>query len=173
MNKPLNLVIILSFIFLISCKAMKPEKVDTRNTPINAQERARKNVNEGQGTSLKSILGNRGSTRFEFSTSNPMWRASLEVLDFLPLTTVDYAGGMIITDWYSEQNNNESIKLTVRFLGNEVRTENLKIIVHKKNCKNANSCTVTLLKNSAINNELLASIIRIAAKMENDSKKKK
>ena len=173
MNKSINLIVLLLFTFLISCKAMKPEKVDTRKTPINAADRARKNVNEGQGTSLKDIIGNRGQTRFEFSTSNPMWRASLEVLDFLPLTTVDYAGGMIITDWYSEQNNNESIKLTVRFLGNEVRTENLKIIVHKKNCKNGNNCTVALLKNSAINNELLASIIRIAAKMENDSKKKK
>ena len=64
-----------------------------------------------------------------------MWRASLETLDFLPLTTVDYSGGMIITDWYSENNNNnESIKITVRFLSNEIRSDSLKLIVHKKNC---------------------------------------
>ena len=61
-----------------------------------------------------------------------MWRASLEILDFLPLTTVDYSGGMIITDWYSENSSNESIKITVRFLANEVRADSLKIIVHKK-----------------------------------------
>ena len=47
-----------------------------------------------------NILGG-SKTTYEFSTSNPMWRASLEVLDFIPLSTVDYSGGMIITDWYS------------------------------------------------------------------------
>ena len=35
-----------------------------------------------------------------------MWRASLEILDFLPLTTVDYSGGMIITDWYTDNHGN-------------------------------------------------------------------
>ena len=105
-------------LFFSSCKALKPEKVDTREVSTNAQERARKNVNEGQGISLKDIVGGRG-TNFEFSTSNPMWRASLEILDFLPLSTVDYSGGMIITDWYSEDNANEAIKITVRFLANQ------------------------------------------------------
>jgi hypothetical protein len=72
--------------------------------------------------------------RMNLATSNPMWRASLEILDFLPLTTVDYSGGIIITDWYSDNGNNDSIKITVRFLSNEIRSDNLKIIVHKKNC---------------------------------------
>ena len=48
------------------------------------------------------MIGVGSKTTYEFSTSNPMWRASLEVLDFIPLSTVDYSGGMIITDWYSE-----------------------------------------------------------------------
>ena len=64
-----------------------------------------------------------------------MWRASLEILDFLPLSTVDYSGGLIISDWYSDGNANESIKITIRFLDNEVRSENLKISVHQKVCK--------------------------------------
>ena len=94
-----------------------------------------KNVEEGRGASIKRNIGNRGKTNYEFSTSNPMWRASLEILDFLPLTTVDYSGGMIITDWYSDNSKfNESIKITIRFLSNEVRSDSLKIIVHKKNC---------------------------------------
>ena len=91
------------------------------------------------------MLGRVGKTTYEFSTSNPLWRASLEILDFLPLTTVDYSGGMIITDWYSESNSNESIKITVRFLGNEVRTENLKVIVHKKVCSTGTSCKTSLI----------------------------
>ena len=73
-----------------------------------------------------------------FASSNPMWRASLEILDFLPMTTVDYSGGMIISDWYTGDStkNNESIKITIRFLSNEVRSDSLKIIVHKKKCSN-------------------------------------
>ena len=83
-------------LFLLSCEAIKPKKVNTREVPTNAQERARKNIEQGKGTSLKSIVRG-GETTYQFSTSNPMWRASLDILDFLPLTTVDYSGGMIIT----------------------------------------------------------------------------
>ena len=159
-------------LLILSCDAIKPKKVNTRETPINAQERARKNVSEGRGTSLKDLVGGRGTT-FEFSTSNPMWRASLEILDFLPFSTVDYSGGMIITDWYSESNSNDSIKITVRFLANEVRSDSLKISVHKKECKSNMSCRTNLLKNSTIGNELRTSIIRKAAILERESKDNK
>ena len=91
MLKKLVLFSILS-LFLTSCEAFKPKKVNTRDVPINAEERARKNIKEGRGVSLKGIMGGGGSTNYEFSTSNPLWRASLEILDFLPLTTVDYSG---------------------------------------------------------------------------------
>ena len=159
-------------LLILSCDAIKPKKVNTRETSVNAQERARKNVNEGRGTSLKDLIGSRGTT-YEFSTSNPMWRASLEILDFLPFSTVDYSGGMIITDWYSENNSNDAIKITVRFLANEVRSDSLKISVHKKECKSDMNCKTNLLKNSTIGNELRTSIIRKAAILERESKDKK
>ena len=159
-------------LLILSCDAIKPKKVNTRETPINAQERARKNVQEGRGTSLKDLVGGRGTT-YEFSTSNPMWRASLEILDFLPFSTVDYSGGMIITDWYSENNSNDAIKITVRFLDNEIRADSLKISVHKKECKSNMNCRTNLLKNSTIGNELRTSIIRKAAILERESKDKK
>ena len=171
MLKNIIIFVIIS-LFFSSCKALKPEKVDTRKVPTNAQDRARQNVNEGQGISLKDIVGGRG-TNFEFSTSNPMWRASLEILDFLPLSTVDYSGGMIITDWYSEDNANEAIKITVRFLANEVRTESLKVRVHKKTCTSDQNCKIILLKQNKISEELLTSIIRKAAELEKQSSKKK
>jgi hypothetical protein len=103
-----------------------------------------------------------------------MWRASLELLDFLPLTTVDYSGGIIITDWYSDNNNfNESIKITVRFLNNEIAANNIKIIVHQKKCVQLQKCVVKEL-NSAIKQELAKSILKKAAlfKIENQNKKK-
>ena len=66
--------------------------------PDGADAKARKNINEGKGVSLGGLVKNRGrgATTYEFSTSNPMWRASLEIL-VSPLTTVDYSNGMIIT----------------------------------------------------------------------------
>ena len=147
-------------------------KTDTRKVPINSQERARKNIEEGRGAGISNIL-KRGGTNFEFSSSNPLWRSSLEILDFLPLNTVDYSGGMIISDWYSESTNNESLKITIRFLSNEVRSDSLKIIVHKKDCGSNQNCKITLLGNSAIVNELRSSIVRKAAVLEKENKKKK
>ena len=104
-----------------------------------------------------------------------MWRASLEVLDFIPLTTVDYSGGMIITDWYSDNSSkgSESLKITVRFMSNEVRSDSLKILVHKKSCSSIENCAVALLpNNSNLNTELLSVILRKAANIETQSKKK-
>ena len=146
-----------------------------RERPVNAQERARQNVEQGKGVSINKMLKRRENTNFQFSSSNPLWRASLETLDFLPMTTVDYAGGMIISDWYSDNtaSSNESIKITIRFLSNEVRSNSLKIIVHKKICKNISSCNTSILENSAISQELITTIVRKAALMEKADKEKK
>ena len=107
-------------------------------------------------------MGNvRKGTNFEFSSSNPMWRASLETLDFLPLTTVDYSGGVIITDWYSEDvNNRDSIKITIRFLSNEIRSDSVKIIVHKKTCDNNLNCAKNVVTSNLIKDELRSTILR-------------
>ncbi len=156
--------------FLNSCGGFK--KVDQRKMPDGAFAKARKNVEEGKGVTLGNLIKKGGSTNYEFSTSNPMWRASLEILDFLPLSTVDYSGGIIITDWYSENNSDESIKISIRFLSNEVRSDNLKIIVHKKKCSSATNCITTQLGNNEISNELLTSIVKTAARLEKEDKKK-
>ena len=156
-------------IFLNSCGGLS--KVDTRKVPVNVQERARKNVEEGRAAGIGSLLKG-GRNTFQFSSSNPMWRASLEILDFMPLTTVDYSGGMIISDWYSDDDK-ESVKITLRFLANEVRSNSIKVIVHKKNCSSQQNCRVTLLENSKINEELKSSILRKAAILEKEGKKKK
>jgi len=163
-----------SLFFLLSCAvpdALKPKKVDS-SIPVNADERARKNINEGRGISLKGAMGGR-STTYEFSTSNPLWRASLETIGFRPLSTVDYSGGIIITDWYSEAgNNNESIKITLRFLSNEVQSNSIKVIVHSKNCGPNDNCSINEIQ-SNIKFELQKTILAKAAILEKESKKKK
>ena len=169
-NKQFLFTVITCLFLVTSCGIYK--KVDTRETPVNAIEKAKKNVADGKGISIKSLRKG-GSTSYQFSTSNPMWRASLDVLDFLPLSNVDYSGGVIISDWYNENINKvEQLKITVRFLSNEVRSDSVKIIVHQKKCSNNNVCTISTLNNSRINTELVSAIIKKAAFIEKASKKK-
>ena len=152
-------------------KFAKPKKLE-KNVPVNAKERARKNVTEGRGISLQGALKRNRSTTYEFSTSNPLWRASLEIIDFMPLTTVDYSGGIIITDWYTDSaNSDESIKITVRFLSNEIQTNSIKIIVHNKKCKTDENCTINEI-DSNIKFELQKSILAKAALFEKETKQK-
>ena len=171
-KRPSIVIFLVLSVILQSCGGVK--KVDQRQLPDGAQAKAKKNIEEGRGVTIGGAL-RRGSTNYEFSTSNPMWRASLEVLDFMPLNTVDYSGGMIITDWYSDNNNeNESLKITVRFLSNEVRSDSIKIIIHKKNCKTINNCVVNLASDSSIiKKEILSVILKKAALFEKESKNPK
>ncbi len=174
------LLIIFSFPILInSCGVGEkvknlPKKVDLSKEPLDPDEKARRNIEQGKGISIGQALGGNRKTTYEFSTSNPMWRASLETLDFLPLTTVDYSGGMIITDWYSDTNTEkEAIKISIRFLGNDIRSENLKVIVHKKTCSANLNCKVNLLSGTKVKEELHSTILRKAALIEKKDKEKK
>ena len=157
---------------LTSCEAFKWDPADARVVPPNADDRARKNIEEGKGFSIMGALGDGGKTSYQFASSNPMWRATLEILDFLPLANVDYSGGIITTDWYNEGTaSDESIKITVRFLTNEVRADGLKIIVHKKRCDVQQKCSVKKIS-SVLENELQAAILTKAAIFEKNMKKK-
>ena len=170
-----NLLVCLLAIFLTSsCNALKPRKAE----PLQGPDLARKNIKEGRGASIGAVRDalKRGTgTTYEFSTSNPIWRASLETLDFLPLTTVDYSGGMIITDWYYDDssNNQDAIKISIRFLSNDIRSESLKIIVHKRSCKSNNNCKISILNQTNIKNELHSTILKKAALLERQAKEKK
>ena len=161
-------------LLLNSCNAFKPKMSSARDNPVKGTDRARKNIEQGKGVSIGNAIGKRGGTTYEFSTSNPMWRASLEILEFLPMNTVDYSGGMIISDWYTGEgsNDNSSIKISIRFMSNEVRSDSLKIIVHKKKCLQNNNCKVSLVENSTISQELRVAILKKAALLEKDLKKK-
>jgi hypothetical protein len=161
----------LAFLFVVNCGIYK--KVDSKKVPVNAQERARKNVEEGRGVALNKLKDVARGGTYEFSTSNPMWRASLEILDFLPLATVDYSGGVIITDWYNDTSTkNDSIKITLRFLSNEIQTNSLKIIVHRKQCSKNLECVIKKIE-SKIEEELTRSILNKAAVLEKEDKNKK
>ena len=155
------------FSFLLSCGIYKP--VDARKVSPNSKERVKKNLEEGKGFSIGKVMNEgRGGTNYQFASSNPMWRATLEILDFLPLSNVDYSGGIITTDWYNEGTAlDESIKITVRFLTNEVRSDGLKIVIHKKRCNTQQKCAVKKIS-SALEHELRVAILKKAVLFEKE-----
>ena len=153
-----------------SCGIYDP--VDARKVSPNSKERVKKNLEEGKGLSMKKMMGGgSGGTSYQFASSNPMWRATLEILDFLPLANVDYSGGIITTDWYNEGTAaDESIKITVRFLTNEIRSDGIRIIVHKKRCNIQQKCTVRKIS-STLEQELQIAILKKAVLFEKEFKK--
>ena len=156
---------------LYSCGIYQPS--DARKVSPNSKERVKKNLEEGKGMSLGKMINKGGAgTNYQFASSNPMWRATLEILDFLPLANVDYSGGIITTDWYNEgTGTDESIKITVRFLTNEIRADGLKIIVHKKKCNNQQKCTVKKIT-SALEREIQVAILKKAVLFEKEDLRK-
>ena len=146
------------------------DPADARKVSSNSKERVRKNLEEGKGISFGNLAG-RGGTSYQFASSNPMWRATLEILDFLPLANVDYSGGIITTDWYNEGTSlDESLKITVRFLTNEIRSDGIRIIVHKKRCNVQQECSVAKIS-SALEQELQIAILKKAVIFEKKFKK--
>ncbi len=176
LNKMLKIVqnlstCILILLFLNSCGIYAPS--DARKISPNSKERVKKNLEEGKGYSLKGMMGGGSGGNYQFASSNPMWRATLEILDFLPLANVDYSGGIITTDWYNEgTSTGESIKITIRFLTNEIRSDGLRIIVHKKKCNIEQNCSVSKIS-SALEQELQVAILKKAALFEKEYSKSK
>ena len=158
--------------FLSACGIYAPS--DARTVSPNSKERVKKNLEEGKGISFGKMMDGRGSgTSYQFASSNPMWRATLELLDFLPLANVDYSGGIITTDWYSEGTSlDESIKITVRFLTNEIRSDGIRIIVHKKRCDIQQQCSIKKIS-STLEQELQVAILKKATIFQKDYNKTK
>ena len=134
-----NIFLILSLLMLPSCGALKKPDWSKTAEP-NALKRAQKNVQEGRGIKFNS--GSKNSGNFVFASSNPLWRASLDTIEFMGFSNVDYAGGLIITDWYSDNSPKESIRFTLRFLSNEIRVDAITIDIRKKTCDEKNNCIV-------------------------------
>ena len=143
---------------IVSCGIYRP--VDAKKYPPQPELRVKKNLEEGRG--IKLFSSNDKSGKFEFANANPLWRASLDTIDFMPLLSVDYGGGVIITDWYGEENENDAIKITIQFLSNEVRSDSLNIKIFKRKCTGLTNCKV-IQSQSDINQELRVAILKKAA----------
>ena len=172
-NKLLITIIFIIFSLTSCAKEGFFKTGDARKNPPDPRERVKKNLEEGKGFRINdAIKGGRGATNFEFASSNELWRASLDVLDFMPLTSANYSGGIIITDWYSEQGNaEESIKITIRFLSNEVRSDAIDVDIFYKKCITTNNCKINK-QDGQLKKEITKQILAKAAVYQKQSKDK-
>jgi len=160
-SKKLSLFLLVILPLLTSCEALKYKKVDARDVPTDPKERVKKNIEEGRGFRLMG--GNTKGGVFEFASSNYLWRATLDTIDFMPLASANYSGGIVITDWYTEDNvSKESIKISVRFLSNEIRADALDIKVFLRTCDQNLNCSINE-NQGRLQDELRANILRKAA----------
>ena len=159
-------------VFLSACNGKFPG-ADARKVSADPKERVKKNLEEGRGFTLNKTFGNmnKGGT-FDFASSNELWRASLDIIDFMPLASVNYSGGIIITDWYSDGISNESIKISIRFLTNEIRSDALEIKIFTRRCSdNSVNCKI-IETDKVLITELKKQILKKAAVYEKQNKDK-
>ena len=157
-------IVLLILPMLSSCGIYRP--VSAKDYPPEPEKRIKKNIEEGRG--IRLFKGRKKGGTFDFASSNALWRASLDTISFMPLLTADYGGGIIITDWYNSTNNeNQSIKISIQFLSNEVRADALDIKVFKKNCEIDKNCKI-VSSEGKLNNELKLAILKKAAILEKE-----
>jgi len=167
-TKKFTIIALFLSLFLNACAKLPGG--DARKNPPNPDARVKKNLEEGKGFRLDNAFKGSGSTNFEFASSNELWRASLDTIDFMPLLSANYSGGIIITDWYSE-NNQDSIKITLRFLSNEIRADAINIKVFYKKCNSMMNCTISE-RDSDLKKELQKEILKKAAVYKKQTKDK-
>lgn len=173
-SKLINSNLILIFLISLSITACggKLPGADAKKVSPDPRERVKKNLEEGKGFRLNDLGKKNSGTTYEFASSNELWRASLDIIDFMPLTTANYNGGIIVTDWYSEnQKAGESVKITIRFLTNEVRSDALNVKVFYKKCETVLDCKITET-DGKIKDELTKSILKQAAIYKKQTDKK-
>lgn len=141
-------LILLTFLFS-SCSTFSKKDQNKEEKEKVEKKRIEPNIFkklEEEDSGILRDMGKKKTTTFEFSTSNPLWRASLSTIDFMPLSNVSYSGGTIITDWYSSDSSNESIKLNIQFLSNELKASSIKVVAHKKICESKDICKTIKIK---------------------------
>ena len=164
--------LIIALLSLNACNGKLPGG-DARKNPADPKKRIAQNIKEGKSFRLMELGKERGGT-FDFANSNELWRASLDVIDFMPLSSVNYSGGIIITDWYSDsKNQNESIKISIRFLTNEIRSDALDIKIFNRKCKNNLMNCKIIETNKVLITELKKEILKKAAVYQSENKNKK
>ena len=90
--------------------------------------------NEGGGFNLFGGRRSSGAdTEAGIGVNSYLWRASLDTLSFMPLSSADPWGGIIITDWYTNpEKPDERFKATVYILDTRLRADALNVAIFKQ-----------------------------------------
>jgi hypothetical protein len=172
--KKIAFLLILFSIFLSSCGIYK--RSDVKDNPVSVNERVAKNLKEGKG--VRFLNSNKGAGGvFDFASSNPMWRATIDILDFITFANASYSGGIIVTDWFNDNSQTDQLrdlKITVKFLSNEIRADGIKIDIHERICKvnNTSSCSINKIK-SEVAGELKLAILKSATRIDKNMRAEK
>ena len=172
--KKIAFLLILFSIFLSSCGIYK--RSDVKDNPVSVNERVAKNLKEGKG--VRFLNSNKGAGGvFDFASSNPMWRATIDILDFITFANASYSGGIIVTDWFNDNSQTDQLrdlKITVKFLSNEIRADGIKIDIHERICKvnNTSSCSLNKIK-SEVAGELKLAILKSATRIDKNMRAEK
>ena len=176
MKKITLFILLLIIINLTSCGIYK--RSDIKDNPVDGKERVKRNLEEGRGVSFAKLTG-KGSGTFDFASSNELWRASIDVLDFVTFANASYSGGILITDWFNSNSQkdkelNRELKITVRFLSNEIRADGIEVSIHERTCNsiNSSSCAIKKIK-SNLEGEIKLAILKRATIIQKKSYKKK
>jgi hypothetical protein len=141
-----HVFLLVTILFLNQCAKVDPVTGEKVIIDPDTRKKSREFVDK-QGGLFGDIGGKNKNTTFEFGTSNVLWRATLKALEFLPLSNADYAGGIIVYDWYSEKiDSKEQIKISIKFLSNELKSSSVQVIGHKKICQDNEKCFTTKLE---------------------------
>ena len=165
-------------LLLSSCKSpegkFKLPGGDARKSPADPAKRVEQNLKEGRGFKINDAFGGQKGGVFDFASSNELWRASLDTIDFMPLLSVNYSGGIIITDWYADEQSlsGESVKISIRFLTNEIRADALDVKVFSRKCNNISNCIVKEI-NDELAPELKKQILKKATLLKKEALEKK
>ncbi len=137
MNKTLILTASVALIALTACDKIKTEaKYPTSNNREYSQDgndiySENKGIFGGGG--LLGSNKDKNSNSVGISVNSFLWRASLDTISFMPITSADPFGGTILTDWYTaEGSENERLKVNVFILTRELRSDGLRVRVFKQ-----------------------------------------
>lgn len=101
--------------------------------PEPRQVEANTGGNGGLIDGLLDGINGSGQRGENITVNSYLWRASLDTISFLPLTTADPFGGVIISDWYSPpETPDERFKVTVYILDRELRADGLRVAVFRQ-----------------------------------------
>lgn len=134
-EKKIILTIWSSFLLLNGCtNDLSPKSEDS--VPMGRYETRKRDFGNLFGDDFLLFGGHKkqGSVAMPSAMVNPfIWRASLDTLSFMPLSSADAVGGVIVTDWYtSSQVSNERIKVTVYVTSPQLRADAVKVTIYKQ-----------------------------------------